>query len=518
MAQTMLDNLGGSMTLLSSAFDGVKKKIYNAISEPLNSLVKQITSNIMPALSGILTGDGGAGGKLADGISNLISNALKSANKILPGAVGALGTILGAIGTALVRQAPEATAAAEKLLEIILDGVIGAIPGMIKGGARIVKSLADGLGDLLIHVADSIVDELPEILGAVSAAVPTIVKALLRMTEKIAAAIPEIVKSIAVFLPELVQGVADLIVTQTPIIIQSVITIFNGIVQALPEIIQSLVDALPSLIQTVTDFIANNAPMVLESILMLVQALVQAAPQIAAAIYPMIPQIVDILVEGFMNFLPVWIETARTMFTMLAAALPGLWKDVKASGDAIFEEWKTNIFDRAAKAFGEIWDHIKDKVTPVGEKIGNAVGDAFKTAVNTVLECVEEKLNTIPYTVNAILDKLNAVPGINLSPMGTVSLPRLARGGVIDKATIAQLGEAGREAVIPLDGDRAALKEIADLLRSGMTSGHGGSPVYNGGNVTLTQNISSPKALSNYEIWRQTRNMLNLVEAHLSRR
>ena len=516
MAETMNDNLEGSLTLLSSAFDGFKKALYDKISAPLNGLVKQITANIMPALTGIIEGTPGAADKLADGISNLFSNALKSASKLLPRAVDALGAVLGALGDAIVRQAPEATDAAVSLLERILDGVLNAIPQMVKGLGRIVKALANGLGELLTHLADSIADAIPDIMDAVFDALPVILRALLRLTENIAAKIPDLVKKLAEYLPELVRGVADFLTEQTPVLIKAVIDIFTGLVQALPGIMQALVDALPSLIQTVTDFIADNAPMLLDAVLQLVQALIQAAPEIAKAIYPMIPQIMDTLVEGIANFFPVWLDTAKKMFDMLAQELPNLWKNIKDTSEKIFQSWKTNIFDRARKAFGEIWDHIKDKVEPVGEKIGEAVGSAFKSTINVILTSIEERLNMIPNAINGAIDTLNQIPGVSISRMDTINLPRLAKGGIVDRATIAQIGEAGREAVIPLEHNREGLRELARAIREEMGAAPAAGQAQGGGvTVNYTQNVSSPKALSTYEIWRQSRNMTDLIRLQL---
>lgn len=521
MAETMNDNLEGSLTLLSSAADGFKKAIYDKISAPLNGLVKQITANIMPALTGIIDGTPGAADKLADGISNLFSNALKSAAKILPRAVDALGTVLGALGDAIVRQAPEATDAAVKLLGQILDGVLGAIPGMVKGLGRIIKALANGLGEFVPHMAESIVDAVPELMDAVFEALPVIIKALLRLTEKIAAKLPELIVKIAEYLPELVQGVADFLVEQTPVIIQSVIGIVTGLVQALPGIMQALVDALPGLLKTLTDFMASNAPMLLQAVLDIVAALVKAAPEIARAIYPMIPQIMDMIVEVVMDFIPVWIDTAQTMFGVLADAIPDLWENVKKASAEVFEQWKTNIFDRARNAFGEIWDAVKDKVSPVGEKIGDAVGGAFKGAVNAVLNTIEERLNAIPNAVNGAIDTLNKLPGVSISPMDTINLPRLAKGGIIDKATLAQIGENGKEAVIPLEKNKAGLREIARLLREELNGLHLNATttnITNAGkttNIQFTQNVSSPKALSLYDQWRQTQNALEFMKLQL---
>jgi TP901 family phage tail tape measure protein len=521
MAETMNDNLEGSLTLLSSAFDGFKKKLYDGISAPLNGLVKQITVNIMPALTGIIDGTPGAADKLADGISNLFSNALKSAAKILPRAVGALGAVLGALGDAIVRQAPEATDTAVKLLKQILGGVVNAIPGMVKGLGRIIKALANGLGEFVPHMAESIVDAIPDIMDALFDALPVILRSLLRLTEKIAEKLPELITSLVSYIPELVQLVADFLVEQTPVIVQSAISIVTGLIQSLPDIMQALVDALPVLIQTLTDFIANNAPMVLQACLDIATALVEAAPAIAKAIYPMIPQIMDMLVEGVMDFIPVWIDTAKTMFGMLADAVPDLWRGVKDASATAFEEWKTNIFDRARDAFGEIWDHIKDKVTPVGKKIGDAVGGAFKATINAVLGHVEERLNSIPNAINGAIDLLNALPGVSISPMDSITLPRLAKGGIVNKSTLAQIGEGGREAIIPLEKNKAGLREIARLLQGEMKGAAGsGAPGVSGKQnqgvvINMTQNNTSPKSLSAYDVWRQSKNMATLIKLQL---
>lgn len=521
MARIMNDNLEGSLTLLSSAADGFKKAIYDKISAPLNDLVKQVTANIMPALTGVVEGTPGAADQLADGISNLFSNALKTAAKLLPRAVDAIGAVLGALGDAIVRQAPEATDTAVKLLEQILDGVVNAIPGIVKGLGRIIKALANGLGEFVPHMAESIVDAVPELMDAVFEALPVIIKALLRLTEKIAEKLPELIVKIAEYLPELVQGVADFLVEQTPVIIQSVIGIVTGLVQALPGIMQALVDALPGLLKTLTDFMADNAPMLLQAVLDIVGALVKAAPEIAKAIYPMIPQIMDILVAGVMDFIPVWLDTARTMFGMLADAVPDLWRGVKDASATAFKEWKTNICDRARDAFGEIWDHIKDMVTPVGKKIGDAVGGAFKTTINAVLDHIEERLNSIPNAINGAIDLLNALPGVSISPMDSITLPRLAKGGIVNRSTLAQIGENGREAIIPLEKNKAGLREIARLLQGEMKGAAGsGAPGVSGKQnqgvtINMTQNNTSPKALSAYEIWRQSKNMATLIKLQL---
>jgi putative membrane protein len=56
------------------------------------------------------------------------------------------------------------------------------------------------------------------------------------------------------------------------------------------------------------------------------------------------------------------------------------------------------------------------------------------------------------------------VPGVGGKNMNIPKIPKLARGGVVDRATLAVVGEAGREAVVPLENNTDWLDKIASQL------------------------------------------------------
>ena len=58
------------------------------------------------------------------------------------------------------------------------------------------------------------------------------------------------------------------------------------------------------------------------------------------------------------------------------------------------------MFENVGEFFGGIWDIIKEKFTTVGTDVGDAIGGAFKTAINAVIETVENALNAIPSAIN----------------------------------------------------------------------------------------------------------------------
>ena len=221
------------------------------------------------------------------------------------------------------------------------------------------------------------------------------------------------------------------------------------------------------------------------------------------------------------EFAAAW-ENIKSVWSAAGDFFAGVWTTIKGKFTSVGTWFKTtfttawtnikNVFSTVGDFFGGIWDTIKSKFTSIGTKVGDAIGGAFKSAINAVLQTVEDAINAVPDAINGALDVINKIPGVNISHMGYVELPRLAKGGIVDKSMLANIGEAGKEAVIPLERNKAGLKEIARLLANEMpamngASGKGGDTVYN-----FTQNNTSPKALSRYDIYRQTKNLIRAVK------
>lgn len=96
------------------------------------------------------------------------------------------------------------------------------------------------------------------------------------------------------------------------------------------------------------------------------------------------------------------------------------------------------------------------KFGELGGKVGEAISGAFKRAINGVLDTAEYILNKPINTINRLIDTVNTLPGVNIGRLGTISLPRLAKGGIINMpgrgipVGSAIGGERGAEGVIPL--------------------------------------------------------------------
>ncbi|MEG3309270.1 hypothetical protein RFL04_09080 [Streptococcus suis] len=122
-------------------------------------------------------------------------------------------------------------------------------------------------------------------------------------------------------------------------------------------------------------------------------------------------------------------------------------------GQKFSEAWNgiTNAFSNVAGFFRGIYDNIVSWFTDIGRAVGDAVSGAFRSAVNSVFSTVESSVNGFIGIINSIIGAVNKISPIKFGRIGTVSLPRLARGGIVDNPTVAMIGEAGKEVVMPLE-------------------------------------------------------------------
>lgn len=135
------------------------------------------------------------------------------------------------------------------------------------------------------------------------------------------------------------------------------------------------------------------------------------------------------------------------------------------------------------KNWDDSWDKIGQKMIDTFKKIPGAI----KGAIKDVLSSVETLINGAIDGINGILSKLgelSAIKGIGellgigsvpqLSHIAIPGLARLANGGITTGRTLAEIGEAGREAVLPLESNTDWMYTLADVIarRNGSNGGN----------------------------------------------
>lgn len=123
-----------------------------------------------------------------------------------------------------------------------------------------------------------------------------------------------------------------------------------------------------------------------------------------------------------------------------------------------------NVFSGWGSFWDGLWTKIKNKFGTIGSNIATAIKGSIVSGINGVIRSVEKIINSGIGLINKAIRLANKLPGVNVGELKSLSLPRLAKGAIIDSPMIAEIGEAGREAVIPLENNTGGLAEIARKL------------------------------------------------------
>lgn len=180
-----------------------------------------------------------------------------------------------------------------------------------------------------------------------------------------------------------------------------------------------------------------------------------------------------------------------TIFSGLGSWFGQRWSDVTSVLSNV-ADWFGNIFGQAYSAvqnafssigsfFSGIWDTVQSIFVNAGQAVGDAVGGAFSGAVNAVLGTIENIVNGFIDMINDAISVINSLPlPFSLGYIGNVYLPRLARGGIVDSPTVAMIGEAGKEAVVPLE-NTGFLQTMGRVVSSAVVDALGGITPHSGG-------------------------------------
>lgn len=186
-------------------------------------------------------------------------------------------------------------------------------------------------------------------------------------------------------------------------------------------------------------------------------------------------------ISGILSTVGNWIN--EKVIQPVTKFFKGLWDGFKNAASSAWEAVKA-VFAKVADFFGNIfqkaWEKVK-AVFSVGGKIFDGIKDGivngFKNIVNAIIKGIN-KVVAIPFNaINAVLGKIRDIEILGVSPFTWVhtftvpQIPQLARGGVVDGATLAMIGEQGKEMVMPLENNLEYLDKLAAMIANRMGGG-----------------------------------------------
>ncbi|MCR0205659.1 hypothetical protein MKC66_13115 [[Clostridium] innocuum] len=307
--------------------------------------------------------------------------------------------------------------------------------------STITGKLKSGVADFGLKIVDQLKPVLTNMIGLIDKAMPYIDKlgsafgsSLGKGIKTVSAAMPTIIATFRALSPIFV-ALGDGIKAMMPSIISfagTVVTTIRNVALAATPVIQQIVAA-----------IAQVMP-VLEPIF---STIVTQIGNIVTAVLPAL----SIAIEGIKNVimtLAPFVQTAfETVGAIITNVIDGITGIIQGGLDLISAIWSGN-WQGVVDAFGTIF---------------GGIGEICKAPINAVIGILNWAIDGI----NSIqVDIPDWVPFAGGSHFGLDldHIQPLAKGGVVDKATPAIFGEAGREAVVPLEHNTGWMDPVINKI------------------------------------------------------
>ena len=186
------------------------------------------------------------------------------------------------------------------------------------------------------------------------------------------------------------------------------------------------------------------------------------------------------VVTFFKNIFTSAVSGIKAVFNGVKKFFSGIWSGIKnvfGNVGSWFKSkfqgaWKAikGVFSGWGKFFGGLWTTIKDKFTKLGSKIGGAVGKAVKSGINGIISTIEKTINGAIKLINGAIKLINKIPGVEIGKVKKIELPRLSRGGVLERGQVGLLEGDGAEAVVPLENNARWIRKVANDMKTAIVS------------------------------------------------
>ena len=432
MAKTQLDNLAGDVTIFRSALEGIQIALSDKLTPTLRKFVKFGT----------------------DGLSKLT----KAFNeKGLAGAMNVVGEIISDAALMIVDMAPDIWNAVSSVLSSIRQGIVDNLPN-------------------ILNVVMTIVQQIIEDLGI---ALPQLLKALPAFIEALSNAIDW--DNLLDIVVNVIEIVADALIDVLPILTEAVLTLVEKVVEFVlkPQTLSKLVELCAKVMIAVSTALLAAAPKLLVGVGKIIKVVVDNIintdwNELGQGLMNNINKAISKAAEKLMVWWDGWSQEIGKyaviawnkvveVWSAIGQWFADLWGNI-VNGYQWFIDRIVDGVETIQRFFKGLWDNIVSTFTSIGTVVGDAIGGAIKAAINGVLWTVESALNLIPNAVNGAIDLINKLPGVNISAIPTITLPRLAQGGVLKKGQMGFLEGNGDEAVVPLSQNTEWIDKVADKI------------------------------------------------------
>lgn len=161
---------------------------------------------------------------------------------------------------------------------------------------------------------------------------------------------------------------------------------------------------------------------------------------------------------------------------IIGPVVKNVFNGIKGAWNDFLKPALSGILDFITGVFSGNWKKAWDGIKSVFSGIVNGILGGCETLVNGAITAINGIINAIDDL--AVVEAIKGALGINSLPnIPLVSLPRMARGGILERGQVGLLEGSGAEAVVPLENNKKWTRAVAQDMEAAMGGVSGGQVV-----------------------------------------
>lgn len=459
------DNMPGIAEIFSNTLSDIAP-IFESAEQAINDMVDSISrvydNYIRPSIESSTKAISGFVSVFVKGWNNHIQPVIK---KIGQGFADTIGKHI----SPLIQKILDMVASFQEMSQVINAYLAPVISFIIEQLTKVLAPTLEYIGEVFRVLFNTVADIFGGIADFVKGVFDIITGILTSDMSKIFDGFTETGDAIMSILSTILTGLLDLTVAVLKVIWDTIVAIFQGIWDGIVAIFSPIAEWFAGVFQTAWD-----------GIVAIFTDLATWFGDRWAEVKTALSNIGTWFTDMFQK---AW-NGLTGIFANIGTWFGERWNDV-TNALANVATWFGSIFSSAYNAvvnafssigsfFSGVWSTVKNIFVNAGQAVGSAVGGAFRSAVNAVLGTIENVVNGFVGMINGVIGMINKIPGVSLGSIGYVSLPRLARGGIVDSPTVAMIGEAGKEVVMPLE-NTGFLQTMGRIVGGAVVNALGGN-------------------------------------------
>ena len=308
------------------------------------------------------------------------------------------------------------------------------------------------------------------ILTKIFPIIVNVVNGIIETVGRVVTAISNVVSGVITFLKGLIQFIVGVFTGDWGKVWNGIKNIFGGIWQLISGILETFVGVLNGIIDFITNVFTAAWQITWETIKGIWDVVVDYFKKIWEGIVAAFSNVETWFTEKFTQ---AW-NGIKNIWNSVTGWFSGIWTGIKNTynnvatwfGNIFSNAWTNvkNAFSNFTSFFSGLWNNIKETFSKLGTNIGDAISKSVKSGINGVISMIERTINNAIGLINGAIDLINKLPGVSVGKINRLTLPRLAKGGIVDSATLAVIGEQGREAVVPLENNTGWIDKLVEKM------------------------------------------------------